>query len=101
MLCPAGAPFPQCGARGVPATLTIRDRMASATLTGIVPGTYAIAVFHDANGNGRLDTFLGIPREAFGFSNNPPVRPRAPRFAECSFTAAGKIAAVIDMKSVF
>ncbi len=34
-------------------------------------GTYAIKVFHDENEDGNLDTnFLGIPSEAYGFSNN-------------------------------
>lgn len=34
-------------------------------------GNYAIAVYHDRNKNGELDTnFLGIPKEAYGFSNN-------------------------------
>lgn len=34
-------------------------------------GSYGVAVFHDANGNGQMDkTFLGLPKEAYGFSNN-------------------------------
>lgn len=34
-------------------------------------GEYAIAVYHDKNINGELDTnFLGIPKESYGFSNN-------------------------------
>ena len=35
----------------------------------IVPGSYAIGVIHDENGNGVLDyNFLGIPSEGYGFS---------------------------------
>lgn len=35
----------------------------------LVPGKYAIAVFHDENNNGYVDTnFLGIPKERYGFS---------------------------------
>ena len=34
-------------------------------------GNYAIAVYHDKNTNGKLDTnLLGIPKERYGFSNN-------------------------------
>ena len=34
-------------------------------------GKYAIAVYHDKNVNGELDSnLLGIPKEAYGFSNN-------------------------------
>ncbi|MXY49364.1 MAG: DUF2141 domain-containing protein [Gemmatimonadetes bacterium] len=35
------------------------------------PGRYAVAVFHDDNGNDELDTnILGIPSEGTGFSRN-------------------------------
>lgn len=34
-------------------------------------GEYAIAVYHDKNENGKIDTnLLGIPKEDYGFSNN-------------------------------
>jgi uncharacterized protein (DUF2141 family) len=50
------------------------------------PGTYALLIVHDENGNGKLDMMMGIPREGFGFSNNPAMRPRAPRWEEIRFT---------------
>ena len=54
---------------------------------GIVrPGTYALLIVHDENGNGRLDMMMGIPREGFGFSNNPAMRPRPPKWDEIRFT---------------
>jgi uncharacterized protein (DUF2141 family) len=35
----------------------------------LAPGEYAVAIFHDANDNGKLDTnLLGMPKEAYGFS---------------------------------
>ena len=38
-------------------------------------GQYAIAVYHDKNKNGKLDTnMLGIPLEEYGFSNNARSR---------------------------
>jgi uncharacterized protein (DUF2141 family) len=48
-------------------------------------GTYAVAVVHDENANGRLDTFAKIPREGYGFSRNAPVRFGPPEFGEASF----------------
>jgi uncharacterized protein (DUF2141 family) len=40
----------------------------------IPPGTYGVEAIHDENGNARLDrNFLGIPKEGFGFANNPHV----------------------------
>lgn len=50
------------------------------------PGTYALLIVHDENANGKLDMTMGIPREGFGFSNNPSMRPRAPRWEEIRFT---------------
>lgn len=50
------------------------------------PGTYAVSVYEDLNGNHKLDhNFLGIPREPVGASNNPQARMGPPRFDECSF----------------
>lgn len=39
----------------------------------VPPGEYAIAVFHDRNADGQLNTLFGLPREGFGFSNNARV----------------------------
>ena len=49
-------------------------------------GKYAVSVMNDQNGNKILDkNLLGIPKEAWGVSNN--VRPtlRAPKFEEATF----------------
>lgn len=46
------------------------------------PGKYAVMVMHDENDNGKLDSnILGIPKEGYGFSNNPNVM-RRPTFEE-------------------
>lgn len=51
----------------------------------LAPGNYAISVMHDENGNGKLDSnILGIPKEAYGFSNNPRVM-RKPTYDEAKF----------------
>lgn len=49
-------------------------------------GHYALAVFHDKNGNERLDTnWIGIPKEPFGFSNARAKTFGPPSFKECQF----------------
>ena len=49
-------------------------------------GRYAIALFHDANGNGKLDSNrLGIPVEGIGFSNNATGSFGPPAFAKAAF----------------
>lgn len=36
------------------------------------PGVYAIALYHDENGNEKFDrSGLGLPKEGWGFTNNP------------------------------
>lgn len=43
----------------------------------IAPGEYALLVYFDENGNGRIDkNFIGIPNEPLGFSNR--YRPKGP-----------------------
>jgi uncharacterized protein (DUF2141 family) len=43
------------------------------------PGLYALVLYHDANSNGKIDrNLLGIPKEGFGFSNNPRILFSAP-----------------------
>jgi uncharacterized protein (DUF2141 family) len=50
-------------------------------------GTYAVAVMHDQNGNGQLDTNLfGVPQEGIGVSNNALNTFGPPVFEETSFS---------------
>lgn len=66
---------------------------------GVPPGTYAIALVHDENGNNKLDTSFGLPKEGFGFSRNPVIRFGPPKFAEVHFTVgAGEAAQAIRVK---
>lgn len=58
-------------------------------LGSLPPGDYAIAIIHDENGNGKLDTFAGIPKEGVGFSRNPVLRFGAPSFSSAQFSVAG------------
>ena len=58
----------------------------SHTFKGLPAGNYAVALFHDKNSNEKLDTnFLGIPKEGFGFSNNPRVITGPPSFNKVNF----------------
>jgi len=45
---------------------------------GLAPGDYAVTVYHDEDGDGRLGRLMGVaPAEGFGLSNNPKLRGRA------------------------
>ncbi|WAT17121.1 DUF2141 domain-containing protein [Aurantiacibacter sp. MUD11] len=53
----------------------------------VAPGTYAIALLHDENENGKADRVLGMmPREGFGFSNDAPVNMGPPDFEDAAIT---------------
>jgi uncharacterized protein (DUF2141 family) len=68
----------------------IASARATCSFEEVPPGRYAVAVFHDENGNGKMDTNLvGMPREGVGASNNPKTRLGPPKFADAAFSVAG------------
>jgi uncharacterized protein (DUF2141 family) len=73
-----------CGAR------VVRGR-ATCTIHGVAAGSYALALLHDENENGRLDRdFIGWPQEGFGFSSGAgPSLAGAPSFESASFDHDG------------
>jgi uncharacterized protein (DUF2141 family) len=86
-------------AKGFPKDATAAQARASSAATGkhavcefaqVKPGTYAIAVYHDENSNGKLDTnFLGIPKEGVGASNDAKGHMGPPKFPDASFSFTG------------
>lgn len=56
---------------------------------GLPTGEWYLLVLHDENGNAKLDKMLGIPREGFGFSNNPKLRMGPPKARDVRFSLAG------------
>lgn len=70
--------------------IKIREEEARCDFEDIPPGTYAIAVIHDENMNGKLDTnWLGIPTEGYGFSNEEKGGAGVPSFSNASFPYDG------------
>ena len=64
------------------------------------PGTYAVAVYHDIDGDRKLKKQWNLlPREPFGLSNNPEQQFGFPKFSDSAFTT-GSLGAdiVIDLK---
>ncbi|MBI3482269.1 MAG: DUF2141 domain-containing protein [Bacteroidetes bacterium] len=52
-------------------------------------GSYAVAIYQDVNGNGKLDKgMFGIPSEPFAFSNNFRPKFGGPSFDKCKFDFA-------------
>jgi uncharacterized protein (DUF2141 family) len=66
--------------------IIISDLRALAEFDSIPYGQYAISMYHDEDGDGKLKTnILGMPVEGIGFSNN--VRPKLgpPSFKDAAF----------------
>ncbi|MDQ0568864.1 uncharacterized protein (DUF2141 family) [Variovorax paradoxus] len=62
-------------------TVPLRAGAAQLRFNGLAPGRYALRVFADENGNGKLDTNLvGMPIERYGFSNDAKGNRGAPDF---------------------
>lgn len=59
-------------------------------LKDLPEGELAISLFHDVNGNGRMDSnSMGIPMEPYAFSNDATAMFSAPKFEPASFKLPG------------
>jgi uncharacterized protein (DUF2141 family) len=57
------------------------ERQATVVWEHLPTGDYGVATIHDENRNAKLDrNMIGIPKEGFGFANNPHVGLSAPAF---------------------
>ena len=72
--------------RVVALTRSISDNKCRIVIDNLKPGKYSFKFFHDENKNEKLDTnILGIPKEGFGFSNNPSMTFGPPAFDKTIF----------------
>lgn len=63
-----------------------KNKGAILDISDLPAGKYAIAVIHDEDKNGKLNTnAVGYPTEKFGFSNNPKILFSAPSFEKAAF----------------
>ncbi len=67
----------------------------------VKPGTYAVALVHDENSNGKMDLRLFLPREGFGFTRNPKIGMGPPKFKSAQFTVGADDASyAVKMKYI-
>ena len=72
--------------KGQARRVAIRDHRATCAFANVPYGTYAIAAFHDEDGDGEFDKRLGVPVEGYCFSNRAtPKRLRPPSFDDAKF----------------
>lgn len=67
-------------------TIDVNSQAVIWKINDVPYGDYAVAVFHDENRNGKMDkNVLGIPLEAYGFSNNVRVTFGPPKWENTKF----------------
>jgi uncharacterized protein (DUF2141 family) len=78
--------FPDHSRKGMTIEVPIKDKRAICAFRNVPYGNYAIVAFHDENHDGEFNrTWLGLPKEGFGFSDNPGTL-RKPVFDDAKFS---------------
>ncbi len=71
-------------------TVAISNQHAACEFHEVKPASYAIAVVHDENSNGKLDrNIIGIPKEGVGILGNQKPHFGIPRYEPAEFKFAG------------
>ena len=69
-----------------PIMVTVGNAEAVAMIEGLSPGTYAIKLFHDVDGDGKMNANpYGMPTEPFAFSNNAQGNMGPAKWADAKF----------------
>ncbi len=77
--------FPEEHATFMNKVIAVSSSSITFSFTEVPEGTYCVSLYQDLNYNNKLDyNFVGLPLEAYGFSNNIIPMFRAPTFEECS-----------------
>ena len=80
-------------------TLQAREGGGQVAFLGLPVGRYALRMFADENGNGKLDTnLLGLPIERYGFSNDARGTMGPPGFDAAAFRVDGDTAVTVHLR---
>ncbi len=83
----SAADFPSRDDRAIRRVVAAAGDTAELLIPNLPAGEYAVSVFADINGNGRLDrNLIGMPSEPVGISRNAKGRFGPPKFADAAFT---------------
>ncbi len=67
--------------------IKVEKNTATITISDLPKGEYAVSMYHDENSDNICNrNLVGIPKEAYGFSNNVKPVLSAPTFNECKFS---------------
>jgi uncharacterized protein (DUF2141 family) len=91
--------FPNHGKGYKNAAVAVTGKEVVYTFSDIPSGEYALAVYHDVNGNREFDkNMLGIPQEDYAFSNNASSPFGPPSFEKAKFMLDDTYTAHIILK---
>ncbi len=66
--------------------VAISDKKAIIQFSSVPAGKYAVAILHDENDDTKMNkTWLGLPKEGYGFSNNVTGTFGPPAYTKASF----------------
>ena len=66
--------------------VTIQAEQSTIIINDLPYGEYAVAVLHDENRDGKMNTsVVGVPKEGFGFSGNPKTKMGPPEYNDVRF----------------
>ncbi len=85
----AAGSFPKDGESLADAVVAAAAGKVTVVFKDLAAGKYALAVYHDENGNNEFDQgILGVPLEGYGFSNDAAVFFGPPDFAAAAIVLA-------------
>lgn len=77
----------------------VKSGASEAVFENVPAGIYAVAVFHDANNNAKMDkNFFGIPKEGYGASRNKLPFAGAPGFDDNKFNVPDKTTTTLRIR---
>lgn len=76
---------------------SIAKNVCTIHIDSVPKGEYMVQYYHDANSNKKMDSnFIGIPKEGYGFSNNPDSKYGPPPIEKMLFTMTTDTLIVIN-----
>jgi len=78
----------------------VTKKSLSVSFKDVASDTYAISVYHDIDGNGKINqNFLGIPKEPVGISNNANGFMELPKYNYAKFNIKSNKQITINLRN--
>lgn len=82
--------------------VAVSNKKATIQFSSVPAGNYAVAILHDENDDAKMNkTWLGLPKEGYGFSNNVMGTLGPPAYNKASFRHTAGQATTIEIKTKY